>query len=58
MRQWVTAINRSGEPAGHFWQQMNPGNGEFTHSSKSGYSPAALVYLDFARRLSLAFSPA
>ncbi len=53
MRQWVVAINRSGNPAGGFWQQMDPATGEFTRSGKGGYSPAALVYLDFARRLGL-----
>jgi hypothetical protein len=51
MRQWVTAINASGEKAGNFWQQMNPETGEFTPGESGGYSPAALVYLDFVRRL-------
>jgi hypothetical protein len=52
MHQWVTAINSSGESHGEFWQQMNPATGEFTRSTQNGYSPAALVYLDFSRRLS------
>ena len=47
MRAWVGAIERSGG----FRQQMDPVTGEFTMADPSGYSPAALVYLDFARRL-------
>jgi hypothetical protein len=31
---------------------MDPLTGEFTMADPSGYSPAALVFLDFARRLS------
>jgi hypothetical protein len=47
MRQWVEAI-----AASHgFRQQMDPLSGEFTMADPSGYSPAALVYLDFVRRL-------
>ena len=47
MRQWVEAI-----VASHgFRQQMDPATGEFTMTDPSGYSPAALVYLDFVRRL-------
>jgi hypothetical protein len=47
MRQWVEAI-----AASHgFRQQMDPFSGEFTMADPSGYSPAALVYLDFVRRL-------
>jgi hypothetical protein len=52
MRQWVAAIYGSEESVGLFWQQLNPITGEFTRSNKSGYSPSALVYLDFIRRLS------
>jgi hypothetical protein len=48
MLQWCTAIMRSGG----FRQQMDPMTGEFTTIDPSGYSPAALVFLDFARRLS------
>lgn len=47
MRQWVEAI-----AASHgFRQQMDPVSGEFTMADPSGYSPAALVYVDFVRRL-------
>ncbi|MDE3104461.1 MAG: alpha-L-rhamnosidase [Acidobacteriota bacterium] len=48
MRQWCEAIMRHTE----FRQQMDPQTGEFTQADPSGYSPAALVFLDFARRLS------
>jgi hypothetical protein len=48
MQQWCEAIMRHGE----FRQQMDPLTGEFTQGDPSGYSPAALVFLDFARRLS------
>ena len=47
MQQWCEAIVRHGE----FRQQMDPLTGEFTQADPSGYSPAALVFLDFARRL-------
>jgi hypothetical protein len=53
MRQWVAAINRTGKSTGEFWAQMNPMTGEFTRQgAEQGYSPTALVYLDFVRRLS------
>ena len=48
MQQWCSAIMKSGG----FRQQMDPMTGEFTTIDPSGYSPAALVFLDFARRLS------
>jgi hypothetical protein len=48
MQQWCSAIMRSEG----FRQQMDPVSGEFTMADPSGYSPAALVFLDFARRLS------
>jgi len=48
MRQWCEAIMRHTE----FRQQMDPLTGEFTQADPSGYSPAALVFLDYARRLS------
>jgi hypothetical protein len=53
MTAWATAIVKSGEPggAGEFRQQMDPMTGEFTKKDPSGYSPAALVYLDFVQRL-------
>ena len=47
MRAWVEAIARHTE----FRQQMDPLTGDFTQADPSGYSPAALVYLDFVRRL-------
>jgi hypothetical protein len=48
MEQWCAAIMRHTE----FRQQMDPLTGEFTQPDPGGYSPAALVFLDFARRLS------
>ncbi len=48
MQQWCEAIMRHIE----FRQQMDPLTGDFTQADPSGYSPAALVFLDFARRLS------
>jgi hypothetical protein len=47
MLQWGKAISRETE----FRQQMDPLTGEFTRIDPSGYSPAALVYLDFMTRL-------
>jgi len=47
MRQWCEAISRYTE----FRQQMDPITGDFTRADASGYSPAALVYLDFMVRL-------
>jgi hypothetical protein len=47
MLAWATAIRDSGG----FRQQMNPLTGAFTLADASGYSPTALVYLDFVRRL-------
>jgi hypothetical protein len=38
--------------SGGFRQQMDPLTGAFTMADPSGYSPAALTFLDFARRLS------
>jgi hypothetical protein len=46
MQQWVSAIRRSGG----FHQQMNPLTGVFT-PDPGGYSPTALVFLEFSRRL-------
>jgi hypothetical protein len=48
MQQWCEAISRHTE----FRQQMDPETGDFTQTDPSGYSPAALVYLDFIHRLS------
>jgi hypothetical protein len=50
MRQWCEAIMRHGE----FRQQIDPVTGVFTQPDPGGYSPCALVFLDFARRLSKA----
>jgi hypothetical protein len=47
MRQWCAAIMRHGE----FRQQMDPMTGEFSQPDPGGYSPAALVFLSFAKRL-------
>jgi len=46
MQQWVAALLRSRD----FLQQMDPLTGEFT-TDAPGYSPAALVLLDFTWRL-------
>lgn len=48
MQQWCSAIMRHTE----FRQQMDPMTGDFTQDDPGGYSPAALTFLDFARRLS------
>jgi hypothetical protein len=48
MQQWCSAILRHAE----FRQQMDPLTGDFTQPDPGGYSPAALTFLDFARRLS------
>ena len=50
MDQWCSAIMRHTE----FRQQMDPLTGDFTQPDPGGYSPAALVFLDFAHRLSVA----
>jgi len=47
MGKWCEAIMRNIE----FRQQMDPWTGDFTQKDPSGYSPAALVFLDYARRL-------
>jgi Bacterial alpha-L-rhamnosidase 6 hairpin glycosidase domain len=49
MEQWCSAIMRHTE----FRQQMDPLTGDFTQTDPGGYSPAALVFLDFAHRLSM-----
>lgn len=50
MYQWCEAISRYTE----FRQQMDPLTGDFTRADASGYSPAALAYLDFIVRLQTA----
>jgi hypothetical protein len=47
MQQWVEAIARHAE----FRQQLDPLTGAFTQDDPGGYSPTALVFLDFTRRL-------
>ena len=47
MVAWCEAIMRHTE----FRQQMDPLTGDFTQADPSGYSPAVLVFLEFARRL-------
>lgn len=47
MRQWCEAIVSDGD----FRQQLDPLNGRFTQPDPGSYSPAALVFLDFAQRL-------
>jgi hypothetical protein len=47
--QWCQAILRHTE----FRQQMDPQTGEFTQPDPGGYSPAALVFLSFAKSLGL-----
>jgi len=47
MRQWCNAILQHDE----FRQQMDPLTGDFTQPDPGGYSPAALVFLDFTNRL-------
>jgi hypothetical protein len=47
MSRWCEAIGRDGT----FRQQLDPLTGEFTQADKPGYSPAALVMMDFTWRL-------
>ena len=47
MERWCEAIVRAGD----FYQQMDPDTGVFTRPDPGGYSPAALVFLQFAKRL-------
>ena len=47
MLQWCNAILRHGE----FRQQIDPLTGDFTQPDPGGYSPAALVFLSFAKAL-------
>ncbi|WP_089841470.1 MGH1-like glycoside hydrolase domain-containing protein [Granulicella pectinivorans] len=47
MEQWVEAISRHNE----FRQQVDPQTGVFTQPDPGGYSPCALTFLDFDRRL-------
>ena len=51
MQQWVAAILRAADGIQAFRQQMDPMTGEFTEGGSPGYSPAALVFLDFTWRL-------
>jgi hypothetical protein len=47
MQKWCEAIMRHTE----FRQQLDPQTGVFTQPDPGGYSPAALVFLEFAYRL-------
>ncbi|TCM16106.1 hypothetical protein EDF56_10894 [Novosphingobium sp. PhB165] len=47
MDQWCDALQRDMT----FRQQMNPHTGAFTHEEAPGYSPAALVMVDYSWRL-------
>jgi hypothetical protein len=47
MQQWCAALIRDGV----FRQQMDPVTGVFTEGGSKGYSPAALVLLDYTWRL-------
>jgi hypothetical protein len=47
MERWCEAILRTGT----FCQQMDPETGVFTKPDPGGYSPCALVFLHFAKRL-------
>jgi len=54
MQQWVAAIARAhgqGAPGTEFRQQVDPQTGVFTLPDPGGYSPCALAFLDFDRRL-------
>ena len=47
MERWCEAIVRSGK----FAQQLNPDTGEFTRGDPGGYSPCALAFLHFTKKL-------
>jgi hypothetical protein len=54
MQKWVEAISRAhgqGAPGTEFRQQVDPQTGVFTQPDPGGYSPCALAFLDFDRRL-------
>ena len=53
MERWCEAILRIGK----FDQQLNPDTGEFTQWDPGGYSPCALAFLHFAKRLGRAPAP-
>ena len=48
----MEAAKTSADQSKLFRQQMDPLTGEFTQEDPGGYSPCALTFLDFARRLS------
>lgn len=50
MQAWCDAIVR----ANAFCQQLDPNTGDFTQPDPGGYSPAALTFLHFAKRLNRA----
>ncbi len=47
MERWCEAIVRDGA----FCQQLNPETGDFTKPDPGGYSPCALAFLHFAKKL-------
>lgn len=47
MERWSEAIVR----AGSFCRQLDPETGVFTKPDPGGYSPCALVFLHFAKKL-------
>ena len=49
MQRWVEALMRA---KGEFRQQLDPVTGVFTEADPGGYSPAALMFLEFLWRLS------
>ena len=53
MHAWCEAIVR----ANGFYQQMDPQTGIFTQPDPGGYSPCALVFLHFAKRLGFTPKP-
>ncbi|MBV9268960.1 MAG: alpha-L-rhamnosidase, partial [Acidobacteriaceae bacterium] len=50
MKKWCEAIIADGR----FCQQLDPLTGAFTRPDPGGYSPAALIFLEFTRRLKAA----
>jgi hypothetical protein len=51
MRQWIVAVHAAIEQGGKLWLQLDPVTGELMYRNTGGYSPLALVYLDFMKRL-------
>jgi hypothetical protein len=51
VHQWLHAILQTGTTTGQFLEQIDPATGEFSPMKQGGYSPTALLYLDFVKRL-------